>query len=237
MQIARTVNCDCESVMKLFFGSGTSQQVFITADVREYLPEDRKYQYQDGYSMAEAAKSWVSAEGYLPKIIATIVGNKELDSAHFEFPTKVWGGGTAMTDVMAFLPNGVIAVEAKVNEPFDNLVSVWIDIKKKDNPNSPDHRKAVIRQYAKAFGVAYESLLDIRYQLLQRTLCAAITANDKGVSKAWMIVQHFGIGNGVGDPTNLSDFNRFVALVGSAPVIEGVRVQVAWAEDSACDRW
>jgi hypothetical protein len=186
--------------------------------------------------MAEAAKSWVSADGYLPNIIAAIVGDKELNSAHFEFPTKVWGGGTAISDVMAFLPNGVIAVEAKVNEPFDNHVSIWIDTKKQGNPRSPDHRKGVIRKYAKAFGVAYESLLNIRYQLLQRTLCAAITANDKGLSKAWMIVQHFGNASGNGDRTNLSDFNRFVALVGSVPVIEGMPVQIAWTEDSVDSR-
>jgi hypothetical protein len=195
------------------------------------MSDDKKCQYQDGYSMAEAAKSWVSADGYLPKQIAAIVGSQELNSAHFEYPTMVWGGGTAMTDVMAFFPNGVIAVEAKMNEPFDNLVSVWIDVKKQNNPNSPDHRRGVIRQYANAFDVAYESLLNIRYQLLQRTLCAAITANDKGQSKAWMIVQHFGNGSGDDEQTNLSDFNRFVALIGSRPVIEGVPVQIAWAED------
>ena len=142
--------------MKLFFGRGTSQPVSLATDVQKYLPDDKKYQYQDKYSMAEAAKSWVSADGHLPKPIAAIVGDKKLNSAHFEFPTKVWGGGIAMTDVMAFLPNGVIAVEAKVDEPFDNLVSVWIDIKRKNNPNSPDHRMGVIRRYATAFGVSYE---------------------------------------------------------------------------------
>jgi hypothetical protein len=30
---------------------------------------------------------------------------------------------------------------------------------------------------------------------------------------------------------DISDFYRFAALVGSAPVIEGVSVQLAWAED------
>jgi hypothetical protein len=80
---------------------------------------------------------------------------------------------------------------------------------------------------------AYESLLNIRYQLLQRTLCAAITANDIGVSNAWMVVQHFGNGGGDGNQTNLSDFNSFVTLVGNAPVIEGIQVQIAWADDYA----
>src|SRR3974377_919993 len=90
---------------------------------------DRKRQYQDGYSMAEAAKCWVAAGDCLPSTIAAVIGGNELNSAHFEYPTTVWGGGTAMTDIMAFLPNGVVAVEAKLNEPFDVIVSDWIDKK------------------------------------------------------------------------------------------------------------
>ena len=54
-----------------------------------------------------------------------LVGINELVSAHFEFPTAV-GGGTAMTDVVAILPDCIIAVGAKVDESFDDLVSVWI---------------------------------------------------------------------------------------------------------------
>ena len=45
----------------------------------------------------------------------------------------VWGGGFAMTDIMAFVPNGVIAVEAKVDEPFDDPVSTWIFKEEKKN--------------------------------------------------------------------------------------------------------
>jgi hypothetical protein len=125
-----------------------------------------------------------------------------------------------------------LPVETKMKERFDDLISVWIEKNKQENPDSVRHRKSVVERYAEAFGVDYEALLNIRYQLLQRTLCVAITANDKGLSKAWMIVQHFANGIGDQDQTNLSDFNRFVALVGSAPVVEGVPVQIAWAEDS-----
>src|SRR5207248_2836835 len=116
-----------------------------------------KYQYQDGFSMAEAVKCWVNGKGSLPAIVAEVVGNTELVSAHFEYETQVWGGGTAMTDVMAFLPNGVVAVEAKRNEPFDDLVSSWIV--KRANPAhanynvaSPPRRMAVIERYARSLG-------------------------------------------------------------------------------------
>jgi hypothetical protein len=215
--------------MKLYFGPNTDKPITVALDVQGYLEERKKHQYQDGYSMAEAAKSWVLAGGYLPPSIAAIVGPNELNAAHFEYPTKVWGGGTAMTDIMAFIPNALIAVEAKVDEPFDDLVSVWIEREAARNPRSPPHRQKAIRRYAAALKVEPESLVDIRYQLLQRTLCASIVARARGLSAAWMIVQHFPRGAASDKVTNHSDFDAFVALVGKAPVIEGVRVQLAWA--------
>jgi hypothetical protein len=215
--------------MKLYFGSNTDKPVTAALDVQGYLEEDKKHQYRDGYSMAEAAKSWVSVGEFLPKSITEIVGSNRLNAAHFEYPTKVWGGGMAMTDVMAFIPNGVIAVEAKVNESFDDVVSEWIERKAMQNPRSPPHRRKVVQRYADALMVDAERLLGVRYQLLQRTLCASIVARAKGLSEAWMIVQHFPRGDASDKITSRSDFGSFVALVGKAPVLEGMRVRLAWA--------
>jgi hypothetical protein len=108
-------------IVKLFFGPGTDRPIRTPVDVLSYLPEDKKCQFRDGFSMAEAAKSWVAADGSLPSEIADIVGSDTLDRAHFEYPTGVWGGGVAMTDVIALVPNGIIAVEAKVDEWFRNM--------------------------------------------------------------------------------------------------------------------
>jgi hypothetical protein len=219
--------------MKLFFGPGKDQPITVCTDVRDRLAYDRKYQYRDGYSMAEAAKCWVAAGGRLPPSIAALVGSDELIAAHFEYPTKVWGGGLAMTDVMAFVPNAVIAVEAKVDEPFDDLVSAWIFREEKKNAESPPHRTRVIQRYAKALGVSSRQLLDIRYQLLQRSLCAALTAQDSGAAQAWMVVQAFSSQTGGdGHIVNRSDFDRFITLVGSAPEIDGVRVKIAWVSEN-----
>jgi hypothetical protein len=219
--------------MKLFFGPGRDRPVNVCTDVRDCLPEDRKYQYQDGFSMAEAAKCWVAAGEHLPRSIADVVGSNELIAAHFEYPTGVWGGGIAMTDIMAFLSNGIIAVEAKVNEPFDDLVSAWIFKREKEDTESPPRRTRVIQRYAEALGLRSRQLLDIRYQLLQRTLCAALTAQGQRASNAWMVVQAFASHTGGdGHLTNRSDFDRFVTLVGSAPKIEGVHVQIAWVSDN-----
>lgn len=140
----------------------------------------------------------------------------------------------------AFIPNGVIAVEAKVSEPFDDLVSVWIFKKGKANPKSPPHRTRQVVRYAEAFGMKPEQLLEIRYQLLQRTLCAALTAKQPRVSRAWMVGQSFPSGDG-GEKhlRNREDFSRFVALVGQTPSVrlgllphvDAVAVRIAWTSE------
>jgi hypothetical protein len=223
---------DSELIVNLFFGPGTDRPIRTAIDVLGYLHEDKKYQYRDGFSMAEAAKSWVAANGSLPLEIARVVGSDTLDRAHFEYPTRVWGGGTAMTDVTAFVPDGVIAVEAKVDETFDDLVSVWMKREAARNPRSPDHRRKVIQKYADSFKISEDALMNVRYQLLQRTLCAAIVARDAGVNNAWMIVHSFpstrtGIKN-----TNRSDFDSFLALIGRSPILDGICIKFAWASAS-----
>jgi hypothetical protein len=77
--------------------------------------------------------------------------------------------------------------------------------------------------------VDVESLLDTRYQLLLRTLCASLVARARSLSEAWMIVQHFPRGAVSDKVINRSDFDAFVAIVGNAPVVEGVKVRLAWA--------
>jgi hypothetical protein len=216
--------------MKLFFGTSKNHPVTTATDVGNYFPRDRKHHYRDGFSMAEAAKCWVAAGGRLPSPIAAVVGTDEIESAHFEFPSIVWGGGTAMTDIMAFLSHSVIAVEAKMNEPFDNLVADWIEKEAGKNPASPPHRMGVIRRYAHALGVDLEGLLETRYQLLQRTLCAALTALSEGKSQAWMIVQSFSPVDGKDHQRNLNDFARFQKLVGNAPMLENVCVKIVWTD-------
>lgn len=217
--------------MKLFFGSGKNRPMAVCTDVRDYLPENKRYQYKDGRSMPEAAKCWVAANGHLPESIAGVVGNSELISGHFEYPTPAWGGGISMTDIMAFVPNGVIAVQAKVDERFDDLVSAWTFKEEERNSRSPPHRTEVIQGYAKTFGVRSIHLLDVRYQLLHRTLCAALAAKKLNGSQAWMIVQAFPTPTAEGHLSNRTDFDHFVAVVGNALKIDGVSVRLAWVSE------
>jgi hypothetical protein len=158
-------------------------------------------------------------------------GSKELIAGHFEYPTEVWGGGRAMTDMMAFMPDGVIAVEAKVDEPFDDPIAVWIFREEEKKPDSPPRRTGIVQQYARALRVRSEKLLNIRYQLLQRTLCAAKAAKERRVSRAWMVVQAFPGGDQEKRQVNRADFERYLDLVGSAPELDGIRVQLAWVSE------
>jgi hypothetical protein len=57
---------------QLFFGKGTSISVTRAEEFRDLLPPDKLHHYRDGYSMADAAKVWVAADGRLPPKIAQI---------------------------------------------------------------------------------------------------------------------------------------------------------------------
>jgi hypothetical protein len=152
---------------RLFFGIGTTKPIHRATDLINNLEQHHRHHYREGYSMAEAAKCWVAANGRLPQSIAKLVGTDILDTAHFEYPVKVWGRGTSKTDIMAFIPDDLIAEEAKARETFDDEVRDWI-YKEAENPRSPPHRLRVIRQYAQAFSVEVDAVLGLRYQLLRR---------------------------------------------------------------------
>jgi hypothetical protein len=61
-----------EGIMNLYFGAGTNHPVRISTDVRDNMPEDRRYHYKDKRSMAELAKCWLAAKGFLPERISKI---------------------------------------------------------------------------------------------------------------------------------------------------------------------
>ena len=154
------------------------------------------------------------------------------DASGVEFGVPVWGGGSSETDLMAFMPAGVIAIEAKTDEPFDDVVGTWVEKQATRNPRSPHHRRAIVERYAKAFGVVFDDLLGIRYQLLHRALSAALAARRVGARRAWMVVQSFPTSGRVPRcSSQRDDFNRFVALIGHRPVIEGTSVRLAWVDE------
>ena len=220
--------------MSLFYGNGFDKPVLVATELRDLLPAKKRRHYADRYSMAEAAKLWTSAgAGAVPASVADLLGDGRLLSGHFEYSVPVWGGGGSETDLMAFTPRAVLALEAKTDEPLDDVLRVWIEKLALRNPRSPPHRRAVALRYAEAFRVPLEALLGIRYQLLHRTLSAARTAEAAHAAESWMLVQSFPtIGRQPRCSTQRADFDRFVELVGPAPVIEGRAVRLAWIDET-----
>jgi hypothetical protein len=74
--------------MKLFFGQERDKPITVWADVRDRLPEDKKYHYRDGFSMAEATKCWIAAGEHLPQGAVTLPANGQLAAAGPEPVTK-----------------------------------------------------------------------------------------------------------------------------------------------------
>lgn len=222
---------DAALTRKLYFGNDKSRPIYEPTDLRAYLPPDKRHHYRDGYSMAEAAKCWVTAHGRLPSSIARLVGGDELEAAHFEYRVQVWGGGLSMTDVMAFIPNDLIAVEAKARETFGDLTDVWVRQKEQANPRSPPHRNSVIDRYSQALGISREALLPLRYQLLQRTLAAALAAKRSGRKRAWMIIQSFARPGCEEHARNRADFERYLTTVSDAPILLGIPIRLGWLDE------
>jgi hypothetical protein len=160
--------------------------------------------------------------GTLPCKIEKLVGTDVLETAYFEYPVQVWGDGISMTDIMAFMPSAIITVEGKARETFDTEVRNWAG----DMPNRLD----VVDRYAASFNLRRDDLMGLRYQLLHRTLSAALVARKYGRKSAWMIVHSFAPLDCKEHARNRADFDRYVALVGPSPELLGVPVHVAWVD-------
>jgi Domain of unknown function (DUF6946) len=216
---------------RLFFGIGTTMPIHRATDLIGHLPQEKRHHYRDGYSMAEAAKCWMRAGGRLPQRVAALIGDDTLETAHFEYGVKVWGSGRSMTDIMAFIPGDLIAVEAKARERLGSEVRDWVDQDKAKNPRSPPYRLKVVDRYARSLDVPRDALLGLRYQLLHRTLAAALVAKRNGRRKAWMIVQSFAPSECDEHVRNRADFDRYVALARGTPVLEGIPVRLGWVDE------
>ena len=95
-------------------------------------------------------------------------------------------GEPSHTDILAFVKSycgyAVIAVEGKVAEPFDELVSAWND--------SPGKAYRLERLCA-SLGLSVDAVGDIRYQLLHRTVSAIHEAQRYRTERAIMLVHSF----------------------------------------------
>jgi len=165
-----------------------------------------------GYSARTLAHAWEDQDGFPPEIVAILQQRAALANAEPLLIFPEWkvplpgGARPSQNDVwvLAKSPAGIIsiAVEGKVNEPFDKTIGEWkLDI-------SPGKEERL--QFLSAvLGLASPIPDSVRYQLLHRAASAVIEAERFNASHAVMLVHSF-------SPNNqwLEDFVAFTALYG-----------------------
>jgi hypothetical protein len=181
-----------------------------------------------GYSARTLAHAWEDQDGFPPEIVAILQQRAALANAEPLLIFPEWkvplpgGARPSQNDVwvLAKSPAGIIsiAVEGKVNEPFDKTIGEWkLDI-------SPGKEERL--QFLSAvLGLASPIPDSIRYQLLHRAASAVIEAERFNASHAVMLVHSF-------SPNNqwLEDFMAFTALYGlSAQVGRLVSTQARYS--------
>ena len=141
-------------------------------------------------------------------------------------------GRRSQTDLLAFVKlvhgTAVIAVEGKVDESFDDLVSTW-------NDHSPGKERR-LQALCATLGLRVADVGGIRYQLLHRTASAIYEAQRYRTLRAVMLVHSFSLTD-----ASFHDFQAFAKSMG-VPVqtvnrvseerqCEGIRLRLAWVKD------
>ena len=199
--------------------------------------------WQPGRSAKSAADLWFASNGIpasVRQVLATSVDYSEavLVDAFLERRVDLGDGERpSQTDVMAIIQAhgklAVLAVEAKVDEPFGPTVSEWLGQAKDDG----NKRQARLSMLCDLLGLNASEIGAIRYQLLHRTASAILEAKRYCTDSAAMIVQSF-----CPKQSWLADFQAFVAAMGlgeitpgvmsSTKECSGVKLQLGWCADT-----
>ena len=190
-------------------------------DWRRFLA-DPEMHWVRGRSAWEVAHSWEMANGFpepvqklLEECDVPVLQGLEIIDAQPELKTPLPGGQRAsQTDLWVLAQNSLgsvsIGVEAKVDEPFGELVREW-------DPDSSPGRRERIDYLCELLGVEVESVLDVRYQLIHRTAAAFIEAKRHDCATGLMLVHSFSP-----EHAGFDDYSLFVELLGGEAQLEGV---------------
>lgn len=178
--------------------------------------------WKSGRSAMSAAACWEAASDRFPAEIedafertpGTALASLELLLAVPEWKVDLPGGTRAsQTDVLAIARNEhglvVVAVEAKVDEPFGPALS-----EKRADPS--EGQSARLEYLHRTLGLTALLPDSIRYQLLHRTASAIIAAQAFHAATAVMVVQSFSPESRWHD-----DFLAFVRALGGVPSDRG----------------
>jgi hypothetical protein len=207
-------------------------------DWRVFLADPEK-QWRTGYSAKTLAYCWQEADGF-PACVRKAFDNS--DSATFrltepllvipEHKVDLPGGRAASQNDIFVLAKSAdqlvtIAVEGKVNEPFDKPVSEWFQ-----NPSAGKQKR--LEFLCSELNVPVDAVMDIPYQLLHRTVSAKLLARQFQAGIALMLVHSF-------SPQNMwfDQYVKFAALFGieaeldmiyPAQPFDGLVLYLGWAK-------
>lgn len=192
------------------------------ADVRPHL--GMPTHWRQGRSAKSLADCWYAAND-VPEAVRAVLETApeyrgvELVDAWLERQTDLLDGrgSNSQTDLLALIglesELAVLAIEAKVDEPFGPFVSDWLA----DGSAGKARRLAGL---CALLGISQEKAQGLRYQLLHRTAAAIFEAKRFRLQRAVLIVQSF-----CPKASGLSDFADFVAAIGSGAVPHGAMSQ------------
>ena len=181
-------------------------------------------------SAKEIAKAWIGPDG--PRVPRDFVdflkSQEEFDGIEIteavpeqKVPLDDFRGNTRNTDlaVTGKSEKGLVAigVEAKVDEPFGDLIGEYLDKERPEKSNVP---KRIDHLSRSMFGRAVDGeIRGIRYQLLHASAAVLIRAKSIGAAHAVFLVHEF-----ITDKwdekkarENMEDFQRFVAILANVP--------------------
>jgi uncharacterized protein DUF6946 len=173
-------------------------------DWQMFLAEPEK-QWRTGYSAKALAHCWQSADDFPPSVRAALESS-DYEALHGltmllgipEHRVPLPGGGRAsQTDlfVLASTTSGAlvsIAVEGKVNESFDRLVSEWLTAPLDDgSPGPSPGRRKRLAYLCDLLRLDETKVTNLRYQLLHRTAAALIEASRFNARYGLMVVHSF----------------------------------------------
>ncbi len=180
-------------------------------DVIPHLAK-RDRHWKKGRSAYELAYAWVGSDGFPDDVSAVLemipaFAGATLIEGFFEKETDLeTPGRSSQTDLLVLCRctagAGVIGVEGKVDEPFGDPVRKWL------SDGSPGKQRR-LAHLLEILGLEQEQVMDIRYQLLHRTVAAFLEARRHRADVAMMLVHSFSPKH-----AGYDDFSRFAELIG-----------------------
>ena len=176
------------------------------ADVIPHL--GKPTHWKQGRSAKALADSWHAANGLPERVLAVLsqapeYAGVQLVDGWLERSTDLGDGrgSHSQTDLLALVDIGaelaVLAVEAKVTEPFGPLVCEWLK-------NDQHGKRQRLVGLCKLLELDISGVSELRYQLLHRTAAALLEAKRFKLSAAALVIHSF-----CPAATGLDDFRRF----------------------------